>query len=393
VIAVKVICDLDFFSMIVVKVICDLDFFSMTAVKVICDLNLAAVTAAKTVAESSLVGSELLVSLSEVSLNECEADLADAQANKSGTGITNNCTALNTPANGATVFSEKGLNSGQSFACDTGYQAVGSTAISCGQKSHDDTAVVFGWNGAAPLCIQVCSEPQVPADGALVKSNDNFEGSVITYTCLPGNILVGDTSQQCLSGQWSGSTPTCQKDLDWSDVTIWTYSEAKTMYSSSQYGAYTDLYALTNQHGNEILVLKKYDKISAGYHVKVPGGLKGRIALRNLPATTAFLDLTGGDQSNPNEITQIVEITGMQMNHSMPHSWYSGQYNISLGDAQEKCSKKYIDNVLTTVCAVHNPNYVHTCPLGTEEVVSYKSVSYGYANLPYHSSMCTLLPN
>ena len=57
-----------------------------------------------------------------------------------------------------------------------------------------------------------CGEPEVPLNGTVQVDGNNLEGSVATYSCDAGHLLIGDTQRMCTSNDsiWSGAVPECQ---------------------------------------------------------------------------------------------------------------------------------------------------------------------------------------
>ena len=56
----------------------------------------------------------------------------------------------------------------------------------------------------------MCDDLSAPANGD-VDQPGNSVGTVSTYTCNGGYLLVGDETRTCQeSGQWSGSQPICE---------------------------------------------------------------------------------------------------------------------------------------------------------------------------------------
>ncbi|XP_078664132.1 P-selectin-like [Branchiostoma floridae x Branchiostoma belcheri] len=89
------------------------------------------------------------------------------------------------------------------FTCDSGYDLVGNTAITC----QADTT----WSGPAPTCTRKeCPLLTAPVDGAM--SGSNFYQDVLTFTCDPGYDLVGNPTIACQAdATWSGTVPTCTR--------------------------------------------------------------------------------------------------------------------------------------------------------------------------------------
>ena len=259
--------------------------------KATCSSDLTAATAAK----SSCVSAKTTV---ESELATCQYDLIDAQATKSGTGITHNCTALDTPANGATVFSEKGLNSSQTFTCNAGYHLEGSASLGCVLKQQTDTGVQFGWNQGQPTCLRVCPEPMKPTNGFVTKTKGNLEGSVLSYTCDTGYLIEGtDNGSTCQAdGTWSLGAPTCGKAEHLANVIVYQFVMGSYDLSSGDYscslmgddGSAVDC-EITRTAGAGVLSVRNQQ-------------LKGRIAIHGLPENIQELYLPN------NSITSIVSI-------------------------------------------------------------------------------------
>ncbi|XP_019620833.1 PREDICTED: uncharacterized protein LOC109467329 [Branchiostoma belcheri] len=131
----------------------------------------------------------------------CQADTTWSGASPTCTGMT--CPLLTAPANGAVI----GTNFYQdvaTFTCDTGYDLVGSSTITC---QADAT-----WSGAAPTCTRKeCPLLTAPTNGAVTGSN--FYQDVATFTCDSGYDLVGGSTITCQAdATWSGAVPTCTRN-------------------------------------------------------------------------------------------------------------------------------------------------------------------------------------
>lgn len=58
-----------------------------------------------------------------------------------------------------------------------------------------------------------CGDPGAPRSGVREVSSTVFH-SAVQYSCNHGYNLVGDKVRFCLaSGEWSGSLPTCKREL------------------------------------------------------------------------------------------------------------------------------------------------------------------------------------
>ena len=119
-----------------------------------------------------------------------------------------NCSRPESPDHGSVVIKE-GLSfeSTVDFHCDRGYKLVGSSRLKCRHDRH--------WNGSTPVCRVVSCGPPPSLANASVAANSTVYGSVAFYRCLPGfehssgSDLV---TRMCdVNGTWIGPEPTCQK--------------------------------------------------------------------------------------------------------------------------------------------------------------------------------------
>ncbi|KAI8494281.1 hypothetical protein Bbelb_280410 [Branchiostoma belcheri] len=111
------------------------------------------------------------------------------------------CPVLTAPVNGAMT----GSNFYQDvveFTCSSGYNLVGSPALTC---QADAT-----WGGTVPTCTRKeCPLLTAPANGAI--TGFNFYQDVVQFTCSSGYNLVGNTALSCQAdATWSGTVPTCE---------------------------------------------------------------------------------------------------------------------------------------------------------------------------------------
>eukprot|EP00731_Ephydatia_muelleri_P030223 Em0021g746a len=91
------------------------------------------------------------------------------------------------------------------FGCLTGFTLIGNKALTCGRNGF--------WIGAWPECLMCtvdCGDPgNTPGARRLLLGTT--QGSVVSYSCPPGNMLTGNRTRKCLpTGVWSGTTPTCK---------------------------------------------------------------------------------------------------------------------------------------------------------------------------------------
>lgn len=55
-----------------------------------------------------------------------------------------------------------------------------------------------------------CGDPGVPPNAAVSGTHSWTFGSVLQYSCLPGGVLVGNSTRHCQEeGTWSGAPPYC----------------------------------------------------------------------------------------------------------------------------------------------------------------------------------------
>lgn len=55
-----------------------------------------------------------------------------------------------------------------------------------------------------------CGDPGIPPNAVVSRTQSWTYGSVLQYSCLPGGVLVGNTTRHCQEdGTWSGAPPYC----------------------------------------------------------------------------------------------------------------------------------------------------------------------------------------
>lgn len=112
------------------------------------------------------------------------------------------CGDPGTPTNGTRNITGTTLFSTVQYSCDDGYILIGSSVREClGNES---------WSGIAPECELIdCGSPEIPTAGVLSILNTTAGSSAI-YSCLEGYVLFGEMERVCLNnGTWSGSVPSC----------------------------------------------------------------------------------------------------------------------------------------------------------------------------------------
>ncbi|XP_078348020.1 uncharacterized protein LOC144633100 [Oculina patagonica] len=110
------------------------------------------------------------------------------------------CNNPGSPINGTIQGDNFRHNSSVTFACDRHYQRNGSERIKCNDGS---------WNGSVPVCIAVCPDPGVPANGQRLHSNFQ-DGKTVMFSCNRDHDLVGNETIRCNGGVWSSDAPECK---------------------------------------------------------------------------------------------------------------------------------------------------------------------------------------
>uniref|UniRef100_A0AAQ4Q019 CUB and Sushi multiple domains 1 n=1 Tax=Gasterosteus aculeatus aculeatus TaxID=481459 RepID=A0AAQ4Q019_GASAC len=87
--------------------------------------------------------------------------------------------------------------------CKRGFYLLGSALLSC---QHDGR-----WDRPIPRCLAIsCGDPGGPPNAVVTGSHSWTYSSVLQYSCLPGGLLVGNTTRHCQEdGTWSASPPYC----------------------------------------------------------------------------------------------------------------------------------------------------------------------------------------
>ncbi|XP_065174514.1 sushi, von Willebrand factor type A, EGF and pentraxin domain-containing protein 1-like [Sycon ciliatum] len=112
------------------------------------------------------------------------------------------CTALSAPAHGSVQSNQYAITVLTVFSCDAGYRLSGSVARICLPSGQ--------WSGTDTVCTAVlCPAPGRIQNGQ-ISGYQRSVGSVITYTCRQGYLLMGAAEIRCLmDGQWSSRAPVC----------------------------------------------------------------------------------------------------------------------------------------------------------------------------------------
>lgn len=113
------------------------------------------------------------------------------------------CPKLPAPQYGSVSISGLRVGSTATYECNDGFTLVGATTRRCLSTGH--------WSGGAPSCQSIsCPKLFAPYYGS-VSTNGQQPGSIATYRCSSGFLLVGESTRRCLtSGHWSGKAPVCQ---------------------------------------------------------------------------------------------------------------------------------------------------------------------------------------
>ncbi|XP_064398669.1 sushi, von Willebrand factor type A, EGF and pentraxin domain-containing protein 1-like isoform X2 [Halichondria panicea] len=136
------------------------------------------------------------------------------------------CQPLTQPSNGVISISTgtHGVNLGvgaiATYSCNSGHGLVGQASRTCVSGG----GITGTWSGAEPTCEEILTCPSIspPTNGAITftpgADNSNIGlGSVATYSCNLGYVLVGHTTRVCqslyggASAAWSVNPPICRE--------------------------------------------------------------------------------------------------------------------------------------------------------------------------------------
>ncbi|XP_065794379.1 complement decay-accelerating factor isoform X2 [Muntiacus reevesi] len=98
------------------------------------------------------------------------------------------------------------------FSCNTGYKLVGAASSYC--SAMGDTV---GWTDEFPECQEIlCPEPPKVDHGMIQEKQNSYAyGQSVTYKCMEGFTLHGESSIYCTEeddqGAWSGPLPQCKE--------------------------------------------------------------------------------------------------------------------------------------------------------------------------------------
>lgn len=77
-------------------------------------------------------------------------------------------------------------------------------------QSHALSHPFFHFQSFAVSIAISCGDPGVPPNAVVLGTRSWTYGSVLQYSCLPGGLLVGNSTRHCQEdGSWSGVPPYC----------------------------------------------------------------------------------------------------------------------------------------------------------------------------------------
>ncbi|XP_061238103.1 complement decay-accelerating factor isoform X10 [Bos javanicus] len=98
------------------------------------------------------------------------------------------------------------------FSCNAGYKLVGATFSFCAPVGN-----TVGWTNEFPECQEIlCPEPPKVDHGMIQEKQNSYAyGQSVTYKCMEGFTLHGESSIYCTvkddQGEWSGPLPQCRE--------------------------------------------------------------------------------------------------------------------------------------------------------------------------------------
>ncbi|KAK2150293.1 hypothetical protein LSH36_413g01017 [Paralvinella palmiformis] len=120
------------------------------------------------------------------------------------------CTPVHCPAlyieHGLVVADQNSYGSVVHVECEMGYELFGDTELTCTGRGE--------WSGVIPICAMIeCPKPVVKHGKVLGRANVTYSfGSIISYQCDEGYVLLGERESLCLpDASWSEGPPTCQR--------------------------------------------------------------------------------------------------------------------------------------------------------------------------------------
>ncbi|XP_055437782.1 complement decay-accelerating factor isoform X7 [Bubalus kerabau] len=98
------------------------------------------------------------------------------------------------------------------FSCNAGYKLVGAASSFCAPVGN-----TVGWTDEFPECQEIlCPEPPKVDYGMIQEKQNSYAyGQSVTYKCMEGFTLHGESSIYCTvkdgQGEWSGPLPQCRE--------------------------------------------------------------------------------------------------------------------------------------------------------------------------------------
>ena len=116
------------------------------------------------------------------------------------------CGKPSEPRNGEAVYAQTVFKSSIRYICNQGYELSGNEVSVC-QASGS-------YSGSVPTCTPVDCGSLSLTNGDVQLSSGTTLGSTASYTCNVGYELSGSDRRTCRAdGAWSGSTPSCSREL------------------------------------------------------------------------------------------------------------------------------------------------------------------------------------
>ncbi|XP_071959656.1 CUB and sushi domain-containing protein 3-like isoform X4 [Antedon mediterranea] len=84
------------------------------------------------------------------------------------------------------------------FTCNDGYTLIGNDISTC---------VDGVWTSYKPRCYENCDLPVMPSE--LTSSGEPDHGKTVTFKCMSGYTMYGESSSRCTDGAWSSPAPAC----------------------------------------------------------------------------------------------------------------------------------------------------------------------------------------
>ncbi|CAI8000473.1 Sushi, von Willebrand factor type A, EGF and pentraxin domain-containing protein 1, partial [Geodia barretti] len=112
------------------------------------------------------------------------------------------CEDLQSPENGLVIVPSRLPGSTATYSCNTSFNLIGSQTRSCLNNGF--------WSGVVPICQAADCGPLKPPRNGDVEVTGTTIGSIASYECFEGYYLEGDEIRTCVDGGiWTGNDPTC----------------------------------------------------------------------------------------------------------------------------------------------------------------------------------------